>query len=82
MCTLLCSGKDATEDFEEIGHSNAAREMLDKYYIGEFDVSSTHVYTIRAARLPSCLQCMHCACREGNRLQMKPTPQQMNLQSK
>ncbi|KAL3138422.1 hypothetical protein ABBQ32_006216 [Trebouxia sp. C0010 RCD-2024] len=33
---LAATGKDATEDFEEIGHSNAAREMLDKYYVGEF----------------------------------------------
>ncbi|PRW56833.1 cytochrome b5 [Chlorella sorokiniana] len=30
------SGKDATEEFEEIGHSRAAKEMLGKYYIGEF----------------------------------------------
>ncbi|KAL4447198.1 hypothetical protein ABPG77_007231 [Micractinium sp. CCAP 211/92] len=30
------SGKDATEEFEEIGHSRAAKEMLDKYYIGDF----------------------------------------------
>lgn len=33
------TGKDATEDFEEIGHSNAAKEMLAKYLIGDFDVS-------------------------------------------
>lgn len=31
------TGKDATEDFEEIGHSNAAKEMLDKYLIGDFE---------------------------------------------
>lgn len=34
---VAATGKDATEDFEEIGHSNAAREMLDKFYIGEFE---------------------------------------------
>lgn len=28
-------GKDATEDFEEIGHSAAANEMLAKYKIGK-----------------------------------------------
>ena len=28
------TGKDATEDFEEIGHSAAANEMLAKYKIG------------------------------------------------
>lgn len=43
-CPTLCggwrpgAGKDATEDFEEIGHSRAAKEMLTKYYIGEFAV--------------------------------------------
>lgn len=30
------AGKDATEDFEEIGHSRAAKEMLEKYFIGDF----------------------------------------------
>ena len=30
----LSIGKDATEDFEEIGHSAAANEMLAKYKIG------------------------------------------------
>ena len=30
-------GKDATEAFEDIGHSDEAREMLVKYYIGELD---------------------------------------------
>ncbi|KAI3428204.1 hypothetical protein D9Q98_006584 [Chlorella vulgaris] len=30
------SGKDATEDFDEIGHSRAAKEMLAKYYIGDY----------------------------------------------
>ncbi|KAK9806800.1 hypothetical protein WJX72_003117 [[Myrmecia] bisecta] len=33
---LANTGKDATEDYEEIGHSNAATEMLTKYYIGEY----------------------------------------------
>ncbi|KAL6766548.1 CYB1 [Auxenochlorella protothecoides x Auxenochlorella symbiontica] len=29
-------GKDATEDFEEIGHSKTAKDMLKEYYVGEF----------------------------------------------
>ena len=33
-------GKDATNDFEDVGHSDSAREMMDKYYIGEVDVST------------------------------------------
>lgn len=32
------SGKDATQDFEEIGHSNSAKQLLEKYYLGEFKV--------------------------------------------
>lgn len=32
------TGKDSTEDFEEIGHSKAAQEMLDKYLIGTYEV--------------------------------------------
>lgn len=32
------AGKDATEDFEEIGHSNSAKEMLAKYVIGSYEV--------------------------------------------
>lgn len=31
------SGKDATDDFEDVGHSDSAREMMDKYYIGDID---------------------------------------------
>lgn len=31
------TGKDATEAFEDIGHSDEAREILEKYYIGELE---------------------------------------------
>jgi hypothetical protein len=31
------TGKDATEDFDEIGHSNAAKEQLEQFYIGDFE---------------------------------------------
>lgn len=37
---LSATGKDATNDFEDVGHSDAAREMLSKYYIGDVDVST------------------------------------------
>lgn len=36
----LRTGKDATQDFDEIGHSNSARDLLEKYIIGRFAVSS------------------------------------------
>lgn len=29
------AGKDATESFEDVGHSTDAREMLKQYFIGE-----------------------------------------------
>ncbi|KAM3308945.1 cytochrome b5 [Capsicum chacoense] len=37
---LSATGKDATNDFEDVGHSDSAREMMDKYYIGEIDKST------------------------------------------
>ncbi|GAA0167765.1 hypothetical protein Leryth_000204 [Lithospermum erythrorhizon] len=37
---LSATGKDATNDFEDVGHSDSAREMLDKYYIGTIDMST------------------------------------------
>ncbi|KEH27869.1 cytochrome b5-like heme/steroid-binding domain protein [Medicago truncatula] len=37
---LDATGRDATEDFEDAGHSKSARELMEKYYIGEFDTSS------------------------------------------
>ncbi|KAL6746687.1 cytochrome b5 protein [Haematococcus lacustris] len=33
---LTSTGKDATQDFEEIGHSNTANKLLEKYVIGTF----------------------------------------------
>jgi cytochrome b involved in lipid metabolism len=30
-------GKDATEAFEDIGHSDEAREILEKYYVADLD---------------------------------------------
>ncbi|KAG2701380.1 hypothetical protein I3843_06G038400 [Carya illinoinensis] len=37
---LSATGKDATNDFEDVGHSDSAREMMDKYYIGDIDAST------------------------------------------
>lgn len=34
------SGKDASNDFEDVGHSDSAKEMMEKYYIGEIDAST------------------------------------------
>jgi len=40
LCFNFNEGRDATEDFEDAGHSKTARELMEKYYIGEFDTSS------------------------------------------
>ncbi|KAA8516209.1 hypothetical protein F0562_019388 [Nyssa sinensis] len=37
---LTSTEKDATDDFEDVGHSDSAREMMNKYYIGEVDSST------------------------------------------
>ncbi|EXB83850.1 Cytochrome b5, seed isoform [Morus notabilis] len=37
---LLAAEKDATDDFEDVGHSDTAREMMEKYYVGKVDVST------------------------------------------
>ncbi|KAA8520782.1 hypothetical protein F0562_014946 [Nyssa sinensis] len=37
---VLLTATDATNDFEDVGHSDSAREMMNKYCIGEFDSST------------------------------------------
>ncbi|KAJ8534577.1 hypothetical protein K7X08_016305 [Anisodus acutangulus] len=34
---LSATGNDATDDFEDVGHSSSARAMLDEYYVGDID---------------------------------------------
>ncbi|CAL0302765.1 unnamed protein product [Lupinus luteus] len=34
---LSSTGKDATDDFEDVGHSTGARAMLDEFYVGDID---------------------------------------------
>lgn len=33
----MFAGKDATNDFEDVGHSTTARAMLDEFYVGDID---------------------------------------------
>ncbi|RWR88887.1 cytochrome b5 [Cinnamomum micranthum f. kanehirae] len=40
---LGLTGRDATDDFELVGHSTSAKDLMDKYYIGEIDASSMKV---------------------------------------
>ena len=41
--TTNYAGKDATEDFEDVGHSDDAKEIMEKYYIGEVDSSTVPI---------------------------------------
>ncbi|XP_059315988.1 cytochrome b5 [Lycium ferocissimum] len=40
---LDATGKDATDEFEDAGHSKDARELMEKFFIGELDPSSTSI---------------------------------------
>ncbi|PON70801.1 Nitrate reductase NADH dependent [Parasponia andersonii] len=37
---LSSTGKDATNDFEDVGHSSTARAMMDEFYIGDIDTAT------------------------------------------
>lgn len=36
---LQATGKDATNEFEDAGHSNSARELMESFCVGELDTS-------------------------------------------
>ncbi|KAI9358049.1 cytochrome b5 [Pilaira anomala] len=47
------AGKDATESFEDIGHSDEARELLEQFYIGDLDgVSAAKATPVPVTQLP------------------------------
>ncbi|KAJ7963453.1 Cytochrome b5 [Quillaja saponaria] len=37
---LLAAEKDATDDFEDVGHSEDARETMKKFFVGEVDITT------------------------------------------
>lgn len=41
----MFSGKDATDDFEDVGHSSTAKAMLDEYYVGDIDSATVPAKT-------------------------------------
>lgn len=45
---LDVAGQDADEFFEDIGHSNDARDELKKHYIGEFKMSEEEMAKMKA----------------------------------
>ncbi|KFK31291.1 hypothetical protein AALP_AA6G093400 [Arabis alpina] len=42
---LTATGKDATDDFEDVGHSSTAKAMLDEYYVGDIDSATAPTKT-------------------------------------
>ncbi|XP_056170214.1 cytochrome b5-like isoform X3 [Syzygium oleosum] len=42
---LSATGKDATDDFVDVGHSSTARAMMDEFYVGEIDTSTVPTKT-------------------------------------
>ncbi|KAE8710167.1 Cytochrome b5 isoform A [Hibiscus syriacus] len=40
---LAATGKDATDDFEDAGHSESAKELMQSFCIGELDTSSSPI---------------------------------------
>uniref|UniRef100_A0A8C8AEQ2 Cytochrome b5 type B n=1 Tax=Otus sunia TaxID=257818 RepID=A0A8C8AEQ2_9STRI len=46
------AGRDATESFEDVGHSVDAREMLKQYYIGE-------IHPVRTTKKKNCTLVTH-----------------------
>ncbi|KAE9603357.1 hypothetical protein Lal_00008251 [Lupinus albus] len=37
---LSSTGKDATDDFDDVGHSTSAEAMLEEFYVGDIDTST------------------------------------------
>ncbi|GLT28189.1 hypothetical protein SLA2020_031400 [Shorea laevis] len=42
---LSSTGKDATDDFEDVGHSSTAKAMMDEFVVGEIDSSTVPTKT-------------------------------------
>lgn len=36
----MCAERDATDDFEEVGHSLTASEQMEEYYVGNLDMAT------------------------------------------
>ncbi|KAK4270237.1 hypothetical protein QN277_023298 [Acacia crassicarpa] len=37
---ISATGKDATDDFEDVGHSTSAVSMMEEFYVGDIDSST------------------------------------------
>ncbi|KAL9234575.1 hypothetical protein vseg_009431 [Gypsophila vaccaria] len=50
---MTSTGKDATDDFEDVGHSDNAREMLKDYYVGDLHTPTVVKQPSASTRQPS-----------------------------
>lgn len=58
------AGKDATEAFEDVGHSDHSREMLANYEVGTLVGAVSYTHKRDRARLPPYLLCLQDAWRQ------------------
>ncbi|KAK8701956.1 hypothetical protein V6N13_020331 [Hibiscus sabdariffa] len=42
---LKATGKNASDDFKDVGHSSSARAMMDEFYVGDIDTSTVPTQT-------------------------------------
>ncbi|KAF3431606.1 hypothetical protein FNV43_RR26337 [Rhamnella rubrinervis] len=47
---IAATGKDATEEFEDAGHSRSARELMENFCIGELEVSSSPEFEVTSKK--------------------------------
>ncbi|GBG79275.1 hypothetical protein CBR_g29425 [Chara braunii] len=50
---LASTGTDATKDFEDVGHSQSARELLQEYFIGELNPADLVKTTQQGGAVPA-----------------------------
>ena len=73
----MCAGKNATEAFEDVGHSPEAREMQKKYLIGEVDTPAA-TEAVKKRTTPNVSKSRYVyrgSCIASPRLHLLPHPQ-------
>lgn len=69
MCWF--SGKDATDDFEDVGHSSTAKAMLGEYYVGDIDSATVPSKTKFAAPTPKTTESSQSKSNQSSELVIK-----------
>ncbi|KAL7081372.1 hypothetical protein ACP275_14G036000 [Erythranthe tilingii] len=61
------AGKDASEEFEDVGHGSAARLMLDEFYVGEVDPALNRPTTTTNTALAPAIDIKHNSPKSNNK---------------